>query len=229
MQKTPDGMSISKTFPENRDCLSLVELGFLEDGPFVIRPVGGFNINVWCDQKNGGWTVIQRRIDGSEDFNRNWHDYVQGFGNVNGEYWLGLENIRLLTEESSSLQICMRTFGDIEPESATAMYGHFGLKLGPENQYRLVIDDFSGTCGDSLVYHNGSQFSTFDQDGDMATNCAKTAKAGWWFNHCYNSNLNGPYNQHGPVSYPLERGITWVTCWEHTYSLKQVEMKVKRN
>ncbi|XP_039256652.2 uncharacterized protein LOC120333317 [Styela clava] len=49
--------------------------------------------DVSCDQTTdaGGWIVFQRRVDGSEDFYRNWDDYVEGFGNKDKEFWLGLE------------------------------------------------------------------------------------------------------------------------------------------
>ncbi|KAI8495050.1 Fibrinogen- domains (FReDs) [Branchiostoma belcheri] len=64
----------------------------------VCLPVCG-----WCSAPGKGcsWTVIQRRLDGSVLFNRTSEEYKRGFGNKNGEYWLGNENIHLLTNQKA--------------------------------------------------------------------------------------------------------------------------------
>nr|CAD7609853.1 unnamed protein product [Timema genevievae] len=41
--------------------------------------------------------VIQNRFEGTVDFYRGWQDYKYGFGNIGGEFWLGLEKLHLLT------------------------------------------------------------------------------------------------------------------------------------
>ncbi|KAL7740810.1 hypothetical protein ACLKA6_013662 [Drosophila palustris] len=47
---------------------------------------------VVCDaetRNGGGWTIILRRMDGSINFYRNWTAYKNGFGDLNGEFFLG--------------------------------------------------------------------------------------------------------------------------------------------
>ena len=62
---------------------------------------------MFCDQKTagGGWTVFQKRLDDSVDFYRGWDDYKRGFGNLNGEFWLGLDKIHRLTKQRSRLRV----------------------------------------------------------------------------------------------------------------------------
>ncbi|XP_060589575.1 angiopoietin-related protein 1-like [Ruditapes philippinarum] len=154
--------------PEPVDCLAFYRQGYTEDGVYVIKPTGSTATDVWCDMTNGGWTVIQRRQDGSEDFYRNWEDYKNGFGNRSSEYWLGLEHIYYLTINNSSLQVCLETFeiDNVDPVSAYAEYSTFRINH-ESDKYRLSVGGYGGSCGDSMSFHNNSQFTTKDSDNDQ--------------------------------------------------------------
>jgi hypothetical protein len=88
-----------------------------------------------------GWAIFQRRVDGSEDFYRNWTDYKTGFGNLSGEFWLGLDKIhRLSANGQNVLRVDLESF---ENETAHAVYDSFSI--GNEREgYILNIGDYSG-------------------------------------------------------------------------------------
>ncbi|XP_060604598.1 fibrinogen C domain-containing protein 1-like [Ruditapes philippinarum] len=202
-------------------CRSLTAMGKAGNGVKQLRQ--GFE--VYCDQTTdgGGWIVFQRRLNGKTDFYRNWAEYKKGFGDLNGEFWLGNEHLSLLTSDGEhDLRIEIE---DFEGNSAYAKYSKF--KIYPEeNNYKLEVSGYSGTAGDSLEYHNGMMFSTYDRDHDTrSTNCAEKHHGAWWYKGCYFSNLNGQYYYQSGKSDTT--GIIWFH-WKNTrYSLKKVEMKFR--
>jgi hypothetical protein len=104
--------------------------------------LGGFDVP--CDMNNTpgrGWTIFQRRVDGSEDFYRNWADYETGFGNLSGEFWLGLGKIhRLSASGQNVLRVDLESFDN---ETAYAVYESFSVGNGSK-AYILKVDNYSG-------------------------------------------------------------------------------------
>ena len=173
----------------------------------------------------GGWTVFQRRQDGSVDFLRGWAEYEKGFGNLTGEHWLGLRNIHRLTPQGSNyLRVDL---GDFEGSKAYAKYNSFEI-LDSYTQYTLVIGSYTGTAGDSLTYSNMMKFTTKDKDNDLyGGNCAKVYSGAWWFKICVRTHLNAPYFHSSSVS--TWHGIIWTAFKGNQYSLKFTEMKVRHH
>ena len=180
----------------------------------------------------GGWTVFQRRQDGSVDFYRYWTDYENGFDNLTGEFWLGLGKINRLTkEQSNTLRVDL---GDFDGNTRYAQYTTFSVG-NSTTEYTLTVGGYSGTAGDSLtntaelnIYHNGMKFSTRDNDNDDSPHsCALHWHGGWWYRYCYRCCLNGPYYHSPAVSYG--KGISWYDWKGWYYSLKFTEMKTRRN
>ena len=174
----------------------------------------------------GGWTVFQRRQDGSVDFYRNWRDYEDGFGNLTGEFWLGLGKINRLTkEQSNTLRFDL---GDFDGNTSYAQYNTFSVG-NSTTEYTLTVGGYSGTAGDSFLRQNGMKFTTQDRDNDIHqhNNCAQVYPGAWWYDYCFLGHLNGPYYHSPAVSYA--KGIIWYTWKGWYYSLKFADMKTRRN
>ena len=209
-----------------RDCKDAFTRGQTTSGVYTIKPDSQSAFQAYCnmDTDGGGWTVFQRRVDGSVDFYRYWTDYQQGFGNLSGEFWLGLDKIHRLTPTATQLQIDMQ---DFDGHSRYVQYS--SLSVGDSvSKYTLSVSGYSGTAGDSLVRHNGDRFSTRDQDNDIwSGNCAQVYKGAWWFDNCHSSNLNGLYNGGSHTS--GADGVVWYHWRGYYYSLKFTEMKLREN
>ncbi|XP_028411124.1 microfibril-associated glycoprotein 4-like [Dendronephthya gigantea] len=206
-------------------CADLYGKGNEQSGIYEINPDGKGSFKVFCDMttSGGGWTVFQRRLDGSVDFYRGWQDYKQGFGNLSAEYWLGLDKIQRMTNISQNeLRI------DMEDTSGNTRYAHYdSFKVSSESEkYKLNVGGYNGTAGDSLSYHNGMAFTTKDSDNDnFGVNCAVTFKGAWWYGHCHYSNLNGLYHNGAHTS--NADGVNWYHWKGYHYSLKSTSMKIR--
>ncbi len=118
-------------------------------GVYTIDPDNAGAFDVFCDQTTTGegWTVFQKRLDGSVDFYRGWDDYKRGFGNLNGEFWLGLDKIHRLTKERSRLRVDLE---DTTGKTAYAEYDFFGV-ASERSKYKLSLGTYSGMCLDIFV------------------------------------------------------------------------------
>ena len=150
-------------------------------------------IDVYCDMNttNGGWIVIQRnKKDSLVNFNKNWTDYEERFGDLNTEFWYGLENIHFLTKSGKWE---MRVDYQKNDKSWSFLhYNQFSVGSASE-EYPLTVGGFTGVGIDLFARepHNGMKFSTPDNDNDKwSSNCAAKYKSGWWYNKCYNININ---------------------------------------
>ncbi|KAJ8379630.1 hypothetical protein SKAU_G00004080 [Synaphobranchus kaupii] len=213
-----------------RDCLEALDEGHSNSGMYLVKPENANRLmQVWCDQRHdpGGWTVIQKRQDGSVNFFRNWETYKQGFGNIDGEYWLGLDNIYWLTNQGNYKLLV--TLEDWSGRKVFAEYASFRLESEAEF-YKLRVGRYHGNAGDSLTWHNGKQFTTLDRDHDVYTgNCAHYQKGGWWYNACAHSNLNGVWYRGGHYRSRYQDGVYWAEFRGGAYSLKKVVMMIRPN
>ena len=155
-----------------------------------------------CDVEgeDSGWLVIMRRdntIASSQyvSFVRNWTDYVNGFGELNTEFWYGLRNMHCLTSrEEVDLRI---NFKKTDGTEETYLYHTFRVG-GAHTNYALTIGGFQTPApgSDAMAFSNGAPFSTRDADHDTwSNNCAAiNGGGGWWFKYCARSLFTTPHS-----------------------------------
>ncbi|KAI3352033.1 hypothetical protein L3Q82_020845 [Scortum barcoo] len=207
------------------DCSQLFSSGSKSSGFYNIKPHGSPSpIRVYCDMSDGGgWIVIQRRINGTEKFNR-----VLARNEMTNLHYI-------TTQGNYSLRINLE---DFDGKERYAEYKNFKV-ANKKDHYKLSFGTYVGTAGDALsggyqvgesewASHQGIKFSTYDQDNDnYSGNCAQEDKGGWWFNKCHSAHLNGLYYPNGHYSALTDDGIVWYTWRGWWYSLKTSIMKVR--
>ena len=195
--------------------------GKLPSGLYLLESFCGKNCidaEAYCDNSNGGggWLVIQRRQDGSVDFNRTWLEYENGFGKLTGEFWYGLRALHCLTGQGGWE---MRM--DIKLADGTNIflqYEQFKVSSA-KDKYKLIVSGFQGTTTDPMTHHNGMNFTTKDQDNDRwGGNCALWSGpgGGWWYYNCANVQPN--------IQYKGTYGIHLNSKW---HTLPFIEIKIR--
>ena len=198
------------------DCRDALEKGQTQSGVYIIQPDNEPAFQAYCDMDTdgGGWTVFQRRQDGSQDFFLFWTDYENGFGNLSNEFWLGLTQMHRLTASTARTELRV-DLEDFNSSTRYAQYTDFGIGDASSN-YVLTVAGYSGTAGDRLAGHNNRPFNTRDRDNENSDgNCAEYWKGAWWYHDCYTSHLNGVYG-----------AIRWIALYSEP--VKFSEMKLRR-
>ena len=222
------------------DCGALKRLGF-QDGIYNVGFKGWSTLTqVYCDMitDGGGWIVMQKRFDGSVDFDRGWNMYRVGFGDTAGEYWLGNEFVHQYTKAYPGTEM-MAEGTAFDGDQAAVKLKNF--RLGDEtSNYILGFDTCAEVigagshCEDWIgppdKYKSKSmQFTTNDQDNDEreSVNCARIySGGGWWYNDCFAVNLNGKYPTVEQAEFATR--IHWRSFRTNYKSLKQTKMLLRR-
>ncbi|XP_076995852.1 fibrinogen gamma chain [Tamandua tetradactyla] len=236
-----------------KDCQDIANKGAKDSGLYFVKPLKAkqkFLVYCEIDPSGNGWTVLQKRLDGSLDFKKTWIQYKEGFGHLsptgNTEFWLGNEKMHLISMQSAIPYALRVELEDWNGRTSTADYSTF--RVAPEaDKYRLTYTYFiGGDAGDAFdgydfgedpsdkffTSHNGMQFSTWDNDNDKFDgNCAEQDGSGWWMNKCHAGHLNGVYYQGGTYSKAstpngYDNGIIWATWKSRWYSMKKTTMKI---
>ncbi|KAM4809446.1 angiopoietin-related protein 4 [Rhinophrynus dorsalis] len=210
------------------DCHQIFLEGERSSGIFTIQPLKAQPFKVFCEiTEDGGWTVIQRRKDGSVDFDQLWDSYKNGFGNLDGEFWLGLEKMHQITEQGQYIMHIELNDWDKNVQYMEAKV-HLG---GPNTAYALqLLGPVTGELENALGDFGQLPFSTRDRDQDLKSdfNCAKHLSGGWWFSTCGHSNLNGKYFLSVPrPRHERKQGIFWKTWKGRYYPLKSTSIKIR--
>ena len=182
--------------------------------------------NVRCDMVTppGGWIVIQRRVDATVCFIRTWADYKRGFGNLNGNFWLGLEKIHQLAApgRGATLRVDLKHM-DYPGETRYAGYSRFEISNETEG-YKLKIDGYSGNAGDSLSILNKMQFTIKNVIIDPGTGLPIANNGAWWYNGNLGSNLNGIFPQIRREEFEF---MSWSSWTGRNGRIVFSEMKIK--
>uniref|UniRef100_A0A8C9ER39 Fibrinogen C-terminal domain-containing protein n=1 Tax=Pavo cristatus TaxID=9049 RepID=A0A8C9ER39_PAVCR len=167
-------------------------------GVYVIQPARSPPRVVWCDMdtEGKGWTVVQRNSHDTEiAWKQSWTTYKYGFGNVQGDHWLGTEYLHLLTQQGTyKVRFVVRDKANV---THYAEYDIFRVE-SESSGYPLRLGRILSSGNDYLTsyhpsyggIHDNMKFSTVDKDQDQHSGNCASSYGGWWYDKCQNVVLN---------------------------------------
>ncbi|XP_078481680.1 angiopoietin-1-like [Ciona intestinalis] len=223
----------------------MYDAGFEKSGiyPIWIHQLYKFTY-VTCDMdvqavsNKTGWITIQKRINGEINFDRGWQNYADGFGNVGGEYWVGLEHMHALSNQNittdwfGSYVTPPRMRIDFEDQDGVTAYAEYKLfEVDTEKwNYQLIAARLDKATAVPVTAHSvlsTHSFSTYDNN-NAYSDCPQRYHSGWWFLLCGQSNLNGLYPSEGDKnSLSNIYWYYWYTVNKNNTALKSVTMKLQ--
>ena len=167
----------------------------------------------------GGWMVVQRRVDAAVNFSRNLKEYKDGFGDLHGNFWLGLELIHKLAApgKKAIVRLDFRTINNME-RLKSAIYNQFSVN-DESDGYRLLVDGYDSersTAKTGFLSVDMGRFVTYEEDHE-----ASMMGGGWWKEGMRSSNINGDYYT---VAKEIFKEITWDPFFN---SIGFAEMKIR--
>ncbi|XP_006147582.1 angiopoietin-related protein 3 [Tupaia chinensis] len=199
----------------------------LSSKPRAPRTTPSLQVNETKNVEHDGssWTLIQHRIDGSQNFNETWEKYRYGFGRLDGEFWLGLEKIYSIVKQANYI---LRI--ELEDWKDNMYYIEYSFHLGNhETNYTVHLVKITGNIPNVLPEHKDLKFSTWDHKAKEHFNCPESYSGGWWWHDvCGENNLNGKYNKLREKSRPERRkGIFWKSQNGRLYFIKSTKMLIR--
>jgi ficolin len=194
------------------DCKDHYASGARTDGVYTISVHGFGDRSVYCDMWEGGRTVIQRRFNGGVDFARGYDDYINGFGDVAFDHWLGLELMHLLTSRPGATNSLLIAANQYDGTRVYVNYANVWVDdrdSGYKLHVALTAQDTSSSNfafylskGVGLNTNDGWAFTTVghDVDGKSTGNCVNGwgGGGGWWYEDCSHFYINAVYGQKKP-------------------------------
>ena len=151
--------------PVSRSCAHTYKAGERKSGVYTINPDGSGIVDVFCDHTKAGVGGVVVSVP--EETGR-FGEFLprlgrRGFGNLSGEFWLGLDKIHNLTNSGNYFRV------DLEDFDGKSYYAQQDLfKVAGEGQkYKLSLGSYSGL----FSHHFSLQISDICHIGKRAVKC----------------------------------------------------------